>query len=168
MNNSAVYFFSLIFIGIGATFTMDIWSLFLKQLFGITASNFCLVGRWLLYMPEGIFRHSNIGSTPRKSTECTIGWIAHYMVGILFATVFIVFTGKDWLLHPTLLPAFVFGLITVSMPFFIMQPALGLGIVASNTANPAQARLRTLMNHTVFGVGIYLFGLAVSWLWKAP
>jgi hypothetical protein len=164
MNNSVLYYLSPIFIGIGATLTIDLWALFLKHAFKIPSSNFCLVGRWLRYMPDGIFRHTNIGSVPPKSAECAVGWIAHYMIGILFATGFIAFIGKEWLQQPTLIPAMVFGLVTVSIPFFIMQPAFGLGIAASKTSNPAQARLRSLINHTVFGVGLYLYGLFVSWL----
>jgi hypothetical protein len=45
-----------------------------------------------------------------------------------------------------------------------MQPAFGLGFAASKTSNPAQARFRSLLNHTAFGVGLYLFGLLVDWL----
>jgi hypothetical protein len=114
-------------------------------------------------MPEGTFRHANIGSTLQRSAECTVGWIAHYVIGILFAIAFIAFVGKDWLERPMLIPAVSLGLITVFMPFFIMQPAFGLGFAASKAPNPAQVRLRSLMNHTVFGVGLYLFGLPVSW-----
>lgn len=164
MNKSMLYILSPIVIGIGATLTFDLWALFLKHTFKIAPSNFCLVGRWLRYMPEGIFRHANIGLTPQKSAECTVGWIAHYVVGILFAITFIAFVGKDWLQRPMLIPALVFGVITVSMPFFVMQPAFGLGVAASKTSNPVQSRLRSWMNHTVFGVGLYLFGLLVSWL----
>ena len=164
MNHSIFYFITPIFIGIGATLTFDLWGLFLKHAFKIAPSNFCLVGRWVLYMPEGIFRHSNIGSAPQKSRECTVGWMAHYMIGIVFAMAFLAFTGMDWLQHPTLISAIIFGIITVSAPFFIMQPAFGLGIAASKTAKPLQARIRSLMNHAVFGFGLYLFGLAVRWL----
>lgn len=163
MNNSIFYFLSPIFIGIGATLIFDLWGLFLKHTFKIAPSNFCLVGRWLLYMPEGIFRHSNTGSALQKSTECTVGWIAHYIIGIVFATTFLVFTGMDWLQHPTLIPAILFGVITVLFPFFIMQPALGLGFAASKSSNPTQARLRSLMNHAVFGFGIFLFGSLINW-----
>ena len=164
MNNLVLYFLNPIFIGTGATLTFDLWALFLKHAFKITPSNFCLVGRWLRYMPEGIFKHSNIGSAPQKSAECVIGWIAHYMIGISFAIIFIAFVGNDWLQHPTLISALVFGIITVSAPFFIMQPLFGLGFAASKTPNPTQARLRSLMNHAVFGFGLYLFGSLVSWL----
>ena len=95
MNNSILYFLSPIFIGIGATLTFDLCGLFLKYAFKITPSNFCLVGRWILYMPDGVFRHSNIGSAPQKSAECTAGWIAHYITGIVFAVTFLAFIGMD-------------------------------------------------------------------------
>ena len=108
--------------------------------------------------------HSNIASTPQKSAECTVGWIAHYMIGTTFAIAFVAFVGNNWLQHPTLIPAIVFGVVTVLAPFFIIQPSLGLGFAASKTSNPTQARLRSLMNHTAFGVGLYLFALLVNWL----
>lgn len=163
MNNSILYFLGPIFIGIGATLTFDLWGLFLKYAFQVTPSNLCLVGRWLLYMPDGIFRHSNISSAPQKSTECAVGWIAHYITGIVFAATFLVFTGMDWLQHPTLIPAVIFGALTVSAPFFIMQPAFGLGVATAKTPSPKQARLRSLMNHIVFGFGLYIFG-SLAWL----
>ena len=93
-----------------------------------------------------------------------MGWIAHYMIGIMFAIAFVALVGNNWLQHPTLIPAITFGIGTVLMPFFIMQPAFGLGFAASKTSNPTQARLRSLMNHTVFGAGLYLFALLVNWL----
>jgi hypothetical protein len=165
MNNLALLLLTAIFIGLGATLTFDLWALFLKHVFKMPPSNFCLVGRWLRYMPEGIFKHSNIGSAPQKSTECLLGWIAHYMIGILFAIAFVAIAGNGWLQRPTLLSAVVFGVITVLAPFLIMQPLFGLGIAASKTSDPVQARLRSLMNHTVFGIGLYLFGLLASrWL----
>jgi hypothetical protein len=164
MNNLTLSIISAILIGLGATLTMDLWALFVKRVLKIVPSNFCLVGRWLRYMPEGTFLHSNIASAPQKSAECTIGWIAHYMIGITFAIVFVPLVGNDWLQYPTLIPALAFGVITVLMPFFIMQPSFGLGLAGSKTSNPTQARLRSLMNHTAFGVGLYLFGLLIGWL----
>ena len=164
MNSLALSLISAILIGLGATLTTDIWALFLNRAFKIPAPNYCLVGRWLRYMPEGTFTHSNIASAPQKSAECTVGWIAHYMIGITFAIAFVVLAGNNWLQHPTLIPAIIFGVVTVLMPFFIMQPSFGLGLAASKTSNPAQARLRSLMNHIAFGVGLYLFGLLVNLL----
>lgn len=164
MNNLALSLMSAILIGLGATLATDLWALFLKHVFKITAPNYCLVGRWLRHMPEGTFKHSNIASAPQKSAECTVGWIAHYMIGITFAIAFVALAGNNWIQHPTLIPAVTFGVVTALMPFFIMQPAFGLGLAASKTSNPMQARLRSLMNHTVFGIGLYLFGLLINWL----
>lgn len=164
MHNLPLSLTSAILIGLGATLTFDLWGLFLKQTFKIAPSNICLVGRWLRYMPEGTFTHAKIGSTPPKRAECTIGWIAHYLIGITFASVFVALVGESWLQQPTLLPALVFGLVTVLAPFAIMQPAFGLGFAAAKTPNPTQARVRSLMNHTAFGVGLYLFALLANGL----
>ncbi len=159
MNNPILHFLSPVFIGIGATLTFDLWALFLKYAFKVTPSNFCLLGRWILYMPEGVFNHAAIVSTPQKNGECTVGWIAHYMTGIVFAFGFIAFTDDAWLQHPTLTPALLFGVVTVAAPFFIMQPAFGLGVAASKTSNSTQARIRSIMNHAVFGAALYIFGV---------
>jgi hypothetical protein len=115
-------------------------------------------------MPEETFTHSNIVSTPQKSAECMVGWIAHYLIGITFASAFVALVGNNWLQHPMPIPAIVFGVVTVLAPFFIMQPSFGLGFAAAKTSNPTQARLRSLMNHTAFGVGLYLFAVLVNGL----
>jgi hypothetical protein len=83
---------------------------------------------------------------------------------ITFAIAFVVLVGNNWLQHPTLIPAIVFGIVTVLAPFFIRQPSFGLGFAASKLPNPTQARLRSLMNHTAFGVGLYLFVVLVNGL----
>ena len=164
MNNLVLSLISTVLIGLGATLTFDLWAIFVKHAFKITPSNICLVGRWLRYMPEGTFKHSNIVSAPQKSAECMVGSIAHYIIGVMFAIPFVALVGNSWLQHPTLIPAIIFGVVTVLAPFFIMQPSFGLGFAALKMSNPTQARLRSLMNHTVFGIGLYLFGLLVSWL----
>jgi hypothetical protein len=86
------------------------------------------------------------------------------MIGITFAIIFIAFAGSKWLQHPTLIPAITFGMVSVGAPFLIMQPAFGLGVAASKTSNGMQTRLRSVLNHTGFGFGLYLFGWLVNWL----
>jgi hypothetical protein len=164
MNTLVISLLSAVLMGLGATLTFDLWGLFLKRAFKVTPSNICLVGRWLRYMPAGTFTHSNILSAPQKSAECAVGWIAHYLIGITFAIAFVALVGSSWFQHPTLIPAIVFGVVSVLAPFCIMQPVMGLGFAAARTLNPAQARLRSLLNHTAFGVGLYLFGWLVNGL----
>jgi uncharacterized membrane protein YagU involved in acid resistance len=93
--------------------------------------------------------------------------VAHYTIGIVFALALVVITSGDWLAQPTLLPALLYGIGTVVFPFFIMQPSFGFGVAASKTSNPTQARLKSLMTHTVFGVGLYVCALGVSHVLRA-
>ena len=153
-------------IGIGATLVMDLWNLFLKRTFRIPSLNYCLLGRWLRHMPAGTLRHASIATAAQKPFECTIGWISHYTIGVGFALVFVLASGA-WLARPTLLPALLYGVGTVVFPFFIMQPSLGLGVAASRTPKPAQARLKSLVTHTVFGVGLYVCAVGVSYVLRA-
>jgi hypothetical protein len=163
MRIEAPYILGAIAIGIGATLLMDLWNLFLKRAFSIPSLNYCLLGRWLRHMP-GTFRHANITAAPRKAFECTAGWTAHYTIGVAFALVLVALTSGAWLTRPTLMLALLYGIGTVVFPFFIMQPSLGLGVAASRTPNPMQARLKSLATHTVFGVGLYLCALAVGYI----
>lgn len=153
----------LISIGIGATLLVDLWNVLLKWTFGIRSLNYCLLGRWLRHIPDGTFRHVSIIGAPEKPFECTVGWITHYTIGVVLALVF-VFASGDWLARPTLLPALLYGMGTVVFPFFILQPSFGLGIASSKTPNPTQARLKSLMTHAVFGVGLWTCALGVSYL----
>ncbi len=152
--------------GIGATLVMDLWNLLLKRTFSIPSLNYCLLGRWVRHIPGGTLRHANITAAAEKPFECTVGRVAHYTIGVVLALVFVVITSDDWLARPTLLPALLYGIGTVVLPYFIMQPSFGLGIAASRTPNPTQARLKSLATHTVFGVGLYVCALGVSYaLW---
>jgi hypothetical protein len=112
-------------------------------------------------MPEGKIMHDSIATSAVKSHECTIGWIAHYSIGVAFAVLFVGVMGDEWLTQPTLLPALMFGVITVVVPLFILQPALGLGIAASRARNPTAARRKSLATHAIFGTGLYLSACAL-------
>ncbi len=149
-------------VGIGATLVMDVWGIFVKYAFNIAPTNYCLVGRWLCHMPEGAFRHSSIAAAAAKPYECAIGWITHYLIGVMYAILLVLLASARWLQEPTLLPAVSLGLATVAMPFLVMQPAFGLGIASTKTAKPVVARIKSLMNHAVFGFGLYISALVLG------
>jgi hypothetical protein len=163
MSTEATYILGTVVVGLGATLFMDVWALFLKRVFGIPPANYCLVGRWLCHMPDGTFMHASIANAPQKRFECTVGWIAHYVIGTAYALVFVACVSGSWLARPTLLPALLFGIATVLVPLLVMQPAFGLGIAASRTPNPSQARLRSLLAHTAFGIGLYASAVGVNY-----
>jgi hypothetical protein len=91
-----------------------------------------------------------------------LGWCFHYATGIAFAAALLAANGTAWARQPTLLPCLVLGLLTVVLPWFVMQPALGAGIASSRTPNPTQARMRSVATHAVFGFGLYLAALATA------
>ncbi|MGI0116011.1 DUF2938 domain-containing protein [Zooshikella sp. RANM57] len=164
MSIEYIHFYGAVIVGLVATLIMDLWTIFLHRTFNITSLNYCLVGRWILHMPSGTFKHYNIAKTPKKTAECIIGWISHYLIGIAFVFTLVIPTQGHWLAYPTLFPALLVGIITVLIPFFIMQPSMGLGIAASKTPYPTRARLKSLITHTVFGFGLYLSALPTSYL----
>jgi Protein of unknown function (DUF2938) len=142
-------------IGTGATVVMDLWALFLKRFFGVPSLNYGMIGRWFGHFPRGRFVHDNIAEAAPIRGELIIGRIAHYAIGITFAALLPAIWGLGWARHPTPLPALIVGLVTLVAPFFIMQPGMGAGIAASKTPNPNVARLRSVVTHTVYGIGLY-------------
>jgi DUF2938 family protein len=151
-----------VLIGIGATIVMDLWAVVRKRVFGVTSLDYRMLGRWIGNLPRGQFVHTNISEASPVRGELILGWCAHYAIGITFAILLLALWGLDWARHPTVLPALIVGVLTVVAPFFILQPAMGAGIAASRTPHPNTARLRSILTHTVYGIGLYLSALLWS------
>lgn len=149
-----------VLVGIGATATMDAWSLVRRRWLGVPLPDYGLVGRWLGRMPRGRFRHAAIGAAPAVRGERLLGWTAHYLVGISFAGLLPLLWDASWFRQPSPGPALWVGVGTVAAPWFLMQPGMGAGIAASRTPRPWAARLQSLLTHAVFGLGLY----ATAWL----
>ncbi|EKV32616.1 hypothetical protein C882_2695 [Caenispirillum salinarum AK4] len=154
----------VVLIGIGATLVADVWAILQQALFRLPMLNLALVGRWVGHFPRGRIRHVSIAAAEPVPGEAALGWFTHYVVGIAFAAVLVAGWGTDWVRAPTLPPALIVGAGTVVFPFFIMQPAFGLGLAGAKTPNPRMTRVRSLLAHLSFGLGLYLAGLAVSLL----
>lgn len=148
-------------IGIGATAVMDAWLLLLKRL-GVPTLNFAFIGRWVGHLLRGRFAHAAIAQATPVRGELAWGWLTHYAVGIAFAAVLVGTQSVAWLHSPTLLPALAVGICTVAAPLLVMQPAMGSGFAASRTPTPLKNCLRSLANHTVFGLGLYLCAQVIA------
>ena len=153
-------------IGAGATLVTDAWAWARARLTRTAPFDYGLVGRWLAHVARGRFRHDPIGASPPVRHERAIGWIVHYLIGIAFAFLLLAISGIGWVRHPTIGPALIVGIGGGAAPFLIMQPGMGFGIAASRTPNPNAARLRSLVTHFVFGIGLYLAGIVASILGK--
>jgi DUF2938 family protein len=148
--------------GVAGSALMDLWSAVLRRRFGIPTLDYRLLGRWIGHFPKGRFVHERIASAAPVAGERVIGWFAHYSIGVTFALLLLAIWGRAWALSPTIGPALAVGIGTVVAPWFVMQPAMGAGFAGSRTPNPTATRLRNLGTHSVYAIGLYLSGLALS------
>ncbi len=155
----------IVLIGVGATITMDLWAALLRKL-GVPSLNFALLGRWIGHLPTGQLVHASIAKARPVRGERYLGWAAHYAIGISFAALLVATFGARWLRSPSLLPALLVGIVTVIAPLFVLQPAMGAGIASSKTARPLFNSIKSIVTHTVYGIGLYAAGLALAGVWS--
>lgn len=151
-----------VLIGGGATIFMDIVALLRHRLFGIPSLDYAMVGRWLGHLPRGTLVHRPIGKSAPIRSETALGWAAHYLIGIAFAAVFLSVAGEAWFDQTPLWAPLMFGVLTVLIPFLVLQPCLGAGIAARRTPQPHVARRRSLFAHASFGLGLWVAGLGYA------
>jgi hypothetical protein len=113
-------------IGAGATAVMDLWTVVRARLLGGRMPDYAWLGRWFA-----------------RSHERAVGWIAHYLIGMVFAAGLLAIWGVEWAKEPTLAPALIVGIGSVAAPFLI-----------------GKGRLQSFVTHAVFGFGLY----AAAWL----
>jgi len=137
---------------------MDLWAIARRRAFNIPLPDYGLVGRWFAHLARGRFRHESIAVAAAVRGEHVIGWVAHYVVGVVFAALLLAVWGLAWVRHPMIGPALLVGIGTVVAPLLVMQPGMGAGVAASRTPRPAAARVQSLVTHTIFGLGLYASG----------
>lgn len=143
-------------IGVIATIGMDIWALVVKHVLRLPTANWAHVGRWFGHMPRGVFVHQSIGESAEISNELAIGWIAHYITGIIYGLAYLIIVNVVLSRDPSLLSALVFGIVTLVAPWLMMQPCMGAGVFASRTPKPAVTRFVNASMHVMFGVSLYI------------
>jgi hypothetical protein len=153
----------IVLIGCGATLIMDIWLMFLKMV-GVQTLNFAFIGRWVGHLFHGRVAHAAIGKALPIAHETLLGWLTHYAVGIAFAVLLVGLAGVGWMSNPSAGIALLTGMGTVAFPLLVMQPAMGMGFAAARTAAPFKSCLRSLINHSVFGLGLFLSACVVAWV----
>ena len=152
--------FEILAVGIVATLATDAWQRLLQTTAGIPPANWALVGRWVAWSARGVFVHRPITATPKVNGEVAIGWAFHYAVGVVYAALYLTIMRFGLNSGPTLASALIFAIVLLVAPWFILQPALGLGFVARHTPNPAVTRTVNVSVHAVFGLGLYLSSVA--------
>ena len=166
MNETLEWVVRSLLIGAGATLTMDLWAALLRR-FGVRSLNLALLGRWIGHMRQGRLRHEGIASAAPVPGERVLGWSAHYAIGVAFAALLLAVFDLSWARAPTVGPALLIGVLTVVAPLFVLQPALGAGIASSKTPTPIFNSIKSLVTHSVFGLGLFLAARAAAALLPA-
>lgn len=149
-----------VLLGIGATLVLDAWGLLRHPLLRQPRPDYALVGRWAGHLRRGRIAHRAIAAADPIRGEAALGWLVHYVVGIGLGVAWVCLA-PDWAGAPAPLPALAYGLATVALPWFVMQPAMGAGIAGARTRDPRAARLQSLVTHSMFGLGLWFSGSAL-------
>jgi len=91
-------------LGIGATIILDLWILIGQLLLNIPAPNWSMVGRWVGHMRQGQFIQQNLNTAPAIKMETALGWLVHYLTGIVYGYLLLLIWGLNWFQQPTILP----------------------------------------------------------------
>ena len=151
-----------VLLGIGGTIALDVWAHSLKAVAGTPATNWAMVGRWLGHMKDGRFVHEAIGKAAPVRRELLLGWAFHYGIGIAYGVLLVAMQGPAWLENPTLLAPLMLSWAFLVAPYFVMMPGLGFGIAGSRTPKPNVTRIKSVLSHTAFGLGMFATALALK------
>ena len=150
-----------VIVGFIATATLDFWQLTMNATLEVPRTNWALVGRWFARISGGKIVHSSIQNADPALHEGAIGWTAHYAIGVVYAVIYLTVLQAHGM-SPDFASAALFGTATVLAPWFILQPGMGLGVLATKAPKPGRARTMALLNHVVFGVGLFLGTITVG------
>ena len=147
-------------VGILATVTMDVVAVIALRL-GIAGrgprrTGPDLIGRWIGYLFQGKFRHTDILQTRPLRGELLLGLAAHYLIGIALTVLYL---GLLVAAHarPTALNAILYGTATTALPWFLMFPSQGMGWLGRDAPGDSHLARVSLFNHIIFGLGIALW-----------
>ena len=152
----------MILMGVFATLFMDLLAGFLvkrKLIYSFIAPE--AVGRWFLYMFRGKFIHQDIHKTPPLKNEKLWCFISHYLIGIVLAGIYLLLELKEPTIRDHVWMPLIYGIATVFFPWFWLLPSIGIGFLASKSSNRSLILKANLVNHTNFGLGLFLWVISI-------
>lgn len=148
----------IILLGSFATLFMDLAAKLLTKLKVIQPTvELKIIGRWGLYMLKGKFFHKDIHKTPELKNEKVASIIAHYLIGIVLAYIYVLLTLLVPAAQIQILTPLLFGLLTSFLPWFWLYPSIGLGFLALKTESPSTYIITSTVNHFNFGLGFVIW-----------
>jgi hypothetical protein len=141
--------------GLAGTFVMDIGARNLGKA-GINDALGGLLGRWVLGFPKGRFaiNGENELKTPETTLEAKIGTAFHYIIGgggvallypLFFEITNFALPGKH------ILGGTVFGLLSVSLTWFVQYPCFGYSVFGRGAPEGSTTTWPPAILHTAYG-----------------
>ncbi len=140
--------------GVLGTLVMDALNHLVSQTGFILKTDIRMIGRMSAGWLRGRFRYENPSQIEPHEHELTLGYLAHYAIGLVLAAIFVI--GWDQLIGGTISPvwALVYGFTTTVASEFIVYPSMGLGMCGRRSPEGIKAALSPLANHLFFGIGM--------------
>ncbi len=148
----------IVLMGIFSTFIMDLGFIFLKVTEIVKGSmEPQFLGRWILNMFNGQFVQENILMATQMSLEKPVSLLAHYLTGIALVSILLLLRKKLKAFPGSAYMGFVFGWITLLIPWFIFYPCIGFGFMGLDTPEGLNNILYSIIYHSFFGLGITIW-----------
>ena len=140
--------------GVLGTLVMDVLNHLVSQTGLLLKIDVRMIGRMSAGWLRGRFLYENPGQIEPHEHELILGYAAHYAIGLVLATVFVI--GWDQFISGPISPllALFYGFATTVASEFFVYPSMGLGVCGRLSAEGIKAALSPLANHLFFGVGM--------------
>src|SRR5437899_2194771 len=148
-------------VGLLATITMDLTALVTVKSGLVRLGPYRLFpdmfGRWVGSFSAGKVFHSTILETPPIPHERIVGIVCHYLIGITLTTLLVYPHVRIWRQRVAFRSAILYGIATCILPWFVMFPAMGFGVMGLRLNIAGTLVFFSLFNHVAFGAGIFIW-----------
>lgn len=152
----------LLCVGIGATLILDLWQFLLGKLFAVRGADWGHAGRWLKGLAKGEWIYRNSDPSPPRAGDKTLGWLFHYVVGTIYAFLYVPVSILGFGAFPDFLPYILIGFVLSTLAgLMVFSPLMGDGFLASKAPDQGRRIAFAVLNHLVFAAAQYLVTAAV-------
>jgi len=149
--------------GVFSTLVLDLWGQLAGRLTGIPPTNWGVVGRWLRGIPKGHWVLRGDDQSAPRACEKALGWAFHYLVGIAYSVLLLLFWGIEFAQAPQLLPILFIGVVVSTLAgLMILMPGLGGGLFGRKMPNQAAILVYVVVAHIVYALALYAAAVAIS------
>jgi len=144
--------------GVLATLAMDLGAALARRVRLTVGLPPPLLGRWFVELARGRFAHDTILDVAPVRGELPLALVTHYSIGIALTCAFLslVAARADAAAGYGFWLAISFGLLTNLLPWLLMFPSMGFGVMGLRGPPELLLVRSSFANHVFFGLGLWL------------